>query len=84
MHANGASQEDRMRITGHSSTRVNDGYTHADERTIRETTSTPPDSGEGVRRWEHPTAFASCQEAEAGGLNGVQIVRVASRSLSRG
>jgi len=42
MHANGVSQEDRMRITGHSSTRVNDGYTHADERTIRETTSKIP------------------------------------------
>ncbi|MEI6714386.1 MAG: site-specific integrase [Verrucomicrobiota bacterium] len=42
MHANGVSQEDRMRITGHSSTRVNDGYTHAEERTIRETTSKIP------------------------------------------
>ena len=42
MHANGVSQENRMRITGHSSTRMNDAYTHAEEQTIRETTSKIP------------------------------------------
>jgi hypothetical protein len=38
----GVSQEDRMRITGHSSARINDIYTHAEETTLRAAVSKIP------------------------------------------
>ena len=35
LHAEGVTQETRMKLTGHSSTKMNDGYTHADLETLR-------------------------------------------------